>query len=354
MRLVVYYNILRRTSGGTCMYVAMPHQGVAKSRKVGAYGMMTASSPLELIGNTPMVKLNKVVPRNPRVKIFAKMEGFNPCSSVKDRIAKYMIEGAEERGELAPGKVIVEASSGNTGIGLAMVAAFKGYRLKIVMPESMSIERRRVMQAFGAEVILTPAEERMNGAIARAEEMGKEPGYYHPDQFANPDNVRAHYEGTGGEILAQMEDIDVLVAGIGTGGTITGVGKRLKEAFPGLRVVGVEPYPNSLIQGLRNLQDYVPPILDLSLLDEKINVEDGCAFNTVRVLANIEGLFVGMSSGAAVHAALQVAEKMDKGRIVVILPDRGDRYLSTDCFSCANLECVYRDFLQSLQARQSE
>lgn len=310
--------------------------------------MITASNPLELIGNTPMVKLTKVTPRNPRVEIYAKMEGFNPCSSVKDRIAKYMIEGAERRGELTPDMTIVEASSGNTGIGLAMVAAYRGYRLKIVMPESMSVERRRVMQAFGAEVILTPAEEGMNGAIARAEELGRESGYYHPNQFANPDNVRAHYEGTGEEILRQVEDIDVLVAGIGTGGTITGVGKRLREAYPKISIVGVEPYPKSLIQGLRNLQDFLPPILDLSILDRKINVEDGCAFNTVRVLANIEGLFVGMSSGAAVHAALQVAEEMEKGRIVVILPDRGDRYLSTDCFACTNLECVYRDFLRSL------
>ncbi len=315
--------------------------------------MITASDPLELIGNTPVVKLTKVTPRNPRVEIYAKMEGFNPCSSVKDRIAKYMIEGAEKRGELTPDKTIVEASSGNTGIGLAMVAAYKGYRLKIVMPESMSVERRRVMQAFGAEVILTPAEEGMNGAIARAEEMGREPGYYHPNQFANPDNVRAHYEGTGEEILRQVEDIDVLVAGIGTGGTITGVGKRLREAYPDITVVGVEPYPKSLIQGLRNLQDFLPPILDLSVIDRKINVEDGCAFNTVRVLANIEGLFVGMSSGAAVHAALQVAEEMKKGRVVVILPDRGDRYLSTDCFACTNLECVYRDFLRSLREGRS-
>jgi cysteine synthase B len=311
--------------------------------------MIKADDPLGLIGNTPLVKLNKVVPRNPRVEIYAKMEGFNPCSSVKDRIAKYMIEGAEKRGELTPEKTIVEASSGNTGIGLAMVAAYKGYRLKIVMPESMSVERRRVMQAFGAEVILTPAEEGMNGAIALAEKMGSRPEYYHPNQFSNPDNVLAHYEGTGAEILRQVEDIDVLVAGIGTGGTITGVGKRLKEAYPDLRVVGVEPHPKSLIQGLRNLSEFLPPILDLSVLDDKVNVEDGCAFNTVRVLANIEGLFVGISSGAAVHAALMVAEKLDHGRVVVILPDRGDRYLSTDCFTCTNLECVYRDFLDSLR-----
>jgi len=312
--------------------------------------MIASHNALDLIGSTPVVRLTKVTPRNPRVEVFAKMEGYNPCSSVKDRIAKYMIEGAEERGELTREKTIIEASSGNTGIGLAMVAAHKGYPIKIIMPESMSVERRRVMQAFGAEVILTPAADGMNGAIALAEEMEKDPRYYHTNQYANPDNVRAHYEGTGAEILEQVEDIDALVAGIGTGGTIMGVGRRLREVYPQLRIVGVEPYPKSLIQGLRNLDEFLPPILDLSIMDEKLNVEDGCAFNTVRVLANIEGLFVGISSGAAVHAALQVADEMDSGRIVVILPDRGDRYLSTDCFTCSNLECVYRDFISSLQA----
>ncbi|OFW56379.1 MAG: hypothetical protein A2W01_00400 [Candidatus Solincola sediminis] len=313
--------------------------------------MITADNPLALIGGTPLVRLNKVAPANPKVEVFAKMEGYNPCSSVKDRIAKYMIEGAEDRGELTKDKIIVEASSGNTGIGLAMVAAHKGYRLKIIMPESMSVERRRVMQAFGAEVILSPGEEGMNGAIERASHLGGDPSYYNPDQFGNPDNVRAHYEGTGAEIVEQIEDIDLLVAGLGTGGTIMGVGRKLRETYPKLRVVGVEPYPKSLIQGLRNLQDFIPPILDTRIMDEKINVEDGCAFNTVRVLANIEGLFVGISSGAAVHAALQIADGMERGRIVVILPDRGDRYLSTDCFSCQNLECVYRDFIDSLPTR---
>lgn len=314
--------------------------------------MLMAGDCLDLIGGTPLVKLTRVAPSNQKVELFAKMEGYNPCSSVKDRIAKYMIEGAEERGELDKDKVIVEASSGNTGIGLAMVAAHKGYRLKIIMPDSMSVERRRVMQAFGAEVILSPGEEGMNGAIERASKMGREPGYYNPDQFGNPDNVRAHYEGTGQEILEQLQDIDALVAGLGTGGTIMGVGTRLKEEYPNLRVVGVEPYPKSLIQGLRNLQDFLPPILDVRIMDERVNVEDGCAFNTVRVLANIEGLFVGISSGAAVHAALQVAEEMESGRIVVILPDRGDRYLSTECFACQNLECVYKDFLESLSAKE--
>lgn len=315
-------------------------------------GRKTCKNTLDLIGNTPVVKLTRVVPRKPGVEIFAKLEGYNPCSSVKDRIARYMIEGAEARGELTKDKIIIEASSGNTGIGLAMVAAYKGYRLKIVMPESMSIERRRVMQAFGAEIILTPAELGMNEAIAKAEELAHDSQYYHPNQFANPDNVRAHYEGTGPEILEQVEGIDVLVAGIGTGGTLMGVGRRLREVYPQLQVVGVEPYPQSRIQGLRNLQEYVPPIFDFTMLDRKINVEDGCAFNTARVLANIEGLFVGISSGAAVHAALQVAEEMDRGRIVVILPDRGDRYLSTECFQCTNLDCVYREFLQSLTPKK--
>lgn len=312
--------------------------------------MIVADDPMGLIGKTPVVRLTKLVPHNPRVEIFAKMEGYNPCSSIKDRIAKYMVEGAEQRGELTGDEIIVEASSGNTGIGLSMVAAHKGYRIVIIMPESMSVERRRVMQAFGAEVVLTPSEKGMNGAIERAQQMGAESGYYNPNQFANPDNVRAHYEGTGAEILDQVEGIDALVAGLGTGGTIMGVSRRLREANPSLYVVGVEPYPKSMIQGLRNLDDFVPPILDVDIMDEKLLVEDGCAFNTVRVLANIEGLFVGISSGAAVHAALQVADKMDGGRVMVILPDRGDRYLSTDCFTCANLECVYRDFLDSLQS----
>jgi cysteine synthase len=307
-----------------------------------------APNTLDLIGKTPVMKLTKVTPSRPEVEIYAKLEGYNPCSSIKDRIALYMIEGAEQRGELTPEKTIMEATSGNTGIGLSMVAAFKGYKLLIVMPETMSIERRRVMQAFGAQILLTPGEEGMNGAIAKSQELAQDPAYFHTNQFANPDNVRAHYEGTGMEILEQVSDIDVLVAGIGTGGTLMGVGRRLRETYPNIKIVGVEPYQQSRIQGLRNLNDFLPPIFDYDDMDRKINVEDGCAFNTARVLANIEGLFVGISSGAAVHAALQIAEEMERGRIVVILPDRGDRYLSTECFECTNLDCVYREFLASL------
>ncbi|MHB8780484.1 MAG: PLP-dependent cysteine synthase family protein [Candidatus Geothermincolia bacterium] len=307
-----------------------------------------AANTLALIGNTPMVRLTKVLPRNPAVEIYAKLEGFNPCSSIKDRIALYMIEGAEERGELTPGKTIIEATSGNTGIGLAMVAAFKGYRLKIVMPESMSIERRRVMQAFGAEIVLSPAELGMNGAIAAVRELAEDPAYYHTDQFGNPDNVRAHYESTAGEILQQVEGVTHFLAGIGTGGTLMGVGRRLRESYPDIQVIGVEPFQNSKIQGLRNLNDFMPPIFDPGVIDRKLNVEDGCAFNTARVLANIEGIFVGISSGAVVHAALQVADELASGRIVVLLPDRGDRYLSTECFTCDSPHCAHQGFLKSL------
>lgn len=306
-----------------------------------------ADGVIGLIGRTPVVEIKKLN-RNPGVRILAKLEGFNPCSSVKDRIALYMLEGAEERGELKPGMTILEPTSGNTGIGLAMVASVKGYPVRIIMPETMSVERQQALKAFGAELVLTPGADGMNGAIELGRAMADDPRYYMPDQFANPDNVRAHYEGTGAEVLDQVSDIDALVAGIGTGGTLMGVGRRLREAYPDIRIVGVEPYQNSRIQGLRNLNDFMPPIFDPGIMDRKINVEDGCAFNTARVLANIEGLFVGISSGAAVHAALQVAEEMERGRIVVILPDRGDRYLSTECFQCTNLDCVYREFLSSL------
>ncbi len=289
---------------------------------------------LSLIGGTPMVEIQRLNP-NKNVRILAKLEGFNPCSSVKDRIALYMIEGAEARGELTKKKTILEPTSGNTGIGLAMVAAVKGYRVTIVMPETMSVERQQVLRAFGAELVLTPGEEGMNGAIARAKSMlESDPDrYYMPDQFSNPDNVRAHYEGTGAEILRQVDSVNVFVAGIGTGGTITGVSKRLKEKFPDLKVVGVEPFPDSKIQGLRNLGDYVPPIIDLSVIDEKVNVDDRSAFRMAQALVMQEGLFVGISSGAAMCEARHQATIMDSGTIVVIFPDRGDRYLSTECFS---------------------
>ncbi|MBN2169552.1 MAG: cysteine synthase family protein [Actinobacteria bacterium] len=297
---------------------------------------------LELIGNTPLVEIGKLNP-NPDVRILAKLEGFNPCSSVKDRIALYMIEGAERRGELTPGKVILEPTSGNTGIGLAMVSCVKSYELKIVMPETMSVERRQVLKAFGAELVVTPGEEGMNGAIEVARAMAEDDKYYMPDQFANEDNVLAHYEGTGLEILRTTDKVDVLVAGIGTGGTIMGVSKRLRERDPGLKVVAVEPFPNSRIQGLRNLGDYVPPIVDISKLDEKVNVDDRSSFRMSRRLVHEEGLFVGISSGAAMCEAYHQASRMESGTIVVVFPDRGDRYLSTECFSHQRYDVPVQD-----------
>ncbi|MBU1670623.1 MAG: cysteine synthase family protein [Actinobacteria bacterium] len=287
---------------------------------------------LGLVGDTPVVEIARLNP-NPRVRILAKLEGYNPCSSVKDRIALYMIEGAEERGDLEGGMTILEPTSGNTGIGLAMVASVKGYKLKIIMPETMSVERQQALKAFGAELVLTPGEEGMNGAIELGRMMGREAKYYMPDQFTNPDNVRAHYEGTGRELLQQTDSVDMLVAGIGTGGTLMGVSRRLRERDPGMKVVAVEPFPNSRIQGLRNLGDYMPPIFDISVLDEKLNVDDRSAFTMAQALVKDEGLFVGISSGAAMCEARHQATKMDGGTIVVVFPDRGDRYLSTECFS---------------------
>jgi S-sulfo-L-cysteine synthase (O-acetyl-L-serine-dependent) len=297
---------------------------------------LTAANPrarvLNLIGNTPVVE-TRGTNTNPGVRILAKLEGFNPCSSVKDRIALYMVDGAEERGELTRDMTILEPTSGNTGIGLAMVAAVKGYKIKIVMPETMSIERQQVLKAFGAELVLTPGEEGMNGAIELARLMAEGPSYYSPNQFANPDNVRAHYEGTGREILEQTDEVDVLVAGIGTGGTIMGTSRRLREANPRLKVVGVEPFEGSHIQGLRNLGEFMPPIFDISIMDEKMNVDDRSAYRMARELVHKEGLFVGISSGAAMCEACHQAAKMKSGTILVVFPDRGDRYLSTECYS---------------------
>jgi len=285
-----------------------------------------------LIGRTPLVEIKRLN-KNPKVRILAKLEGFNPCSSVKDRIALSMIEGAEERGELKGGMTILEPTSGNTGIGLAMVASVKGYQVRIVMPETMSVERQQALKAFGAELVLTPGDEGMNGAIELGRVLAKDPRYYMPDQFANPDNVRAHYEGTGAEILEQTDKVDVFVAGIGTGGTLMGVSKKLRERDTAVKVVAVEPFQGSRIQGLRNLTDYMPPIFDISVLDEKLNVDDRSAFTMSRALVSEEGLFVGISSGAAMCEAVHQATLMDGGTVVVIFPDRGDRYLSTECFS---------------------
>jgi cysteine synthase B len=290
---------------------------------------------LSIIGNTPLIELSNIN-ENPKVRILGKFEGANPGGSVKDRPAYYMVQKAEESGELTKDKIILEPTSGNTGIGLAMIAAAKGYSIKLLMPECVSTERQYILGAFGAEVILTPAKEGTDGAIKRAHRIiDNEPyKYYMPNQFDNPSNVLAHYETTGPEILSQTNgEIDIFVAGMGTTGTIMGAGKYLREHKPDIKIVGVEPVMGHTIQGLKNMREaIVPRIYNPEKLDEKIVINDGEAFDMTRKLVTEEGLFVGMSSGAAMAGAFNIAKNMDSGVIVVILPDRGDRYLSTTLF----------------------
>ena len=287
---------------------------------------------LSAIGNTPIVKLQKLSP-NPKVSIYAKLEWFNPSGSLKDRIAKYIIENAEAEGELTKDKTIVEATSGNTGIALAMVSAFKGYRIQVVMPEHMSLERRNIMSALGAKLILTPASGGSDAAIERSMELAEDDGNFLAGQFVNDDNVRAHYETTGKEILAQVPEVNMFIAGMGTGGTVVGVSKRLKEHNPKIKVISVEPAPDSNIQGLKNFNlGYVPPIVDFNLIDERAVVKEEDAIQTARELSGYEGLFVGMSSGATMYEAIRQAKMMDEGNIVVIFGDSGNKYLSTGLF----------------------
>jgi cysteine synthase B len=295
------------------------------------------------IGNTPLVELTHLNSKRSTVRILGKLEGANPGGSIKDRPAYYMIKRAEESGELTPGKTLLEATSGNTGIAVAMIGAAKGYRVKLCMPECVSTERQQILRALGAEVVLTPARESTDGSIRRAHQLlESEPDtYYMPNQFENPSNVLAHYETTGPEIFTQTGgQIDVFVAGMGTTGTLMGVKRFFREKKPQVKVVGVEPGLGHTIQGLKNMtESMVPGIYDTSLLDEKITVEDGEAFETTRLLAAHEGVFVGMSSGAAVAGALQIARQMTRGTIVAILPDRGDRYLSTTLFRSICAKC---------------
>ena len=297
---------------------------------------------LSAIGNTPLVEL-KNLNTNPRVNIFGKMEGSNPGGSIKDRPAYYMIKKAEEAGELTKGKVILEPTSGNTGIAVAMIGAARGYHVTLVIPGCVSVERNRVLEAFGAEVILTPACDGTDGAIRRAHQIvNDEPDrYYMPNQFENENNTLSHYETTGPEIYAQTNgEIDVFIAGMGTTGTLMGTGRYLKEKKPGIRIVGVEPVKGHAIQGLKNMGEaIVPQIYRPELLDEKLTVEDDEAFETARLLATREGIFVGMSSGAAVAGALRLAAGMRSGTIVAVLPDRGDRYLSTTLFRSICAKC---------------
>lgn len=287
------------------------------------------------IGNTPLVELTRLQAQTP-VRIFAKLEGNNPGGSVKDRPAWYMLKKAEEMGLLSSGKTILEPTSGNTGIALAMIGAARGYKVKLVMPACVSMERRSVLEAYGAEVVLSSACQTTDGAIRLAHQiLTDEPDrYYMPNQYTNPSNPLAHYETTGPEIFAQTGgEIDVFVAGMGTSGTLMGISRYLKEVKPQVRIVGIEPRLGHKVQGLKNMREaIVPEIYDERKLDRKLTIEDEEAFETTRRLALEEGIFAGMSSGAAVAGALRVAGEMRSGVVVALLPDRGDRYLSTSLF----------------------
>jgi cysteine synthase B len=297
---------------------------------------------IDCIGNTPLALIEGINP-NPRVRLYAKLEGNNPGGSVKDRIALYMIESAERDGRLTRDRIVLEATSGNTGIGLAMVAAAKKYRVKLTMPACVSVERRRVLEAFGAELILSPSEEGTDGAIRLAHKiLSEDPGrYFMPNQFDNPSNVLAHYETTGKEVIEQTGgEITHFVAGMGTTGTLMGAGRRLKEFRDNIRIIGVEPVLGHRVQGLKNMSEsIVPKIFSPSMLDERYIVNDDEAFDTTRMLAVKEGIFAGMSSGAAMHIALRKSSELNEGIIVVVLPDRGDRYLSTALFTSVCSKC---------------
>jgi cysteine synthase B len=296
---------------------------------------------IESIGNTPMVELCSINP-NPRVQILAKLEGNNPGGSIKDRPARQMILAAEKSGELTHDKVILEPTSGNTGIALAMIAAARGYRIKLAMPACVSVERRSVLEAYGAEIVLSPGCEATDGAIRLAHKIyADEPGtYYMPNQYANPNNVLAHFETTAPEIMQQTGgNITHFVAGMGTSGTLMGTSRYFAKAKPSVLIIGIEPVLGHKIQGLKNMcEAIVPPIYNEGELSQKIVVEDEVAFETARLLATHEGIFCGMSGGAAVAGAIRLAAGLDSGTIVVIIPDRGDRYLSTNLFKsvCAN------------------
>jgi cysteine synthase B len=289
---------------------------------------------VEAIGHTPIVELKRLSPK-PNVRFYAKLEGQNPTGSVKDRIAKYMIEDAERSGELTPDRVVLEATSGNTGIALAMICRLKGHKLKVVMPDNLSEERTQLLRAFGAEIVYSEGIKGTNGSIAVAQELAaKDSQYFMPYQYGNPANPRAHYETTGPEILRDVPDVDVFVAGLGTGGTLTGVGHFLKEHRPDVKVVACAPHPGDLVQGLRSLDEgFIPAVLDESVLDGKIVVDSRNSFAATKELTQAEGIFAGISSGAVLRTAQRVAARLDRGNVVLLLADSGWKYLSTSLWS---------------------
>jgi len=303
--------------------------------------MARALSPslLDLVGSTPLVELSRLAPK-PSVRLYAKLEGQNPTGSLKDRIAKAMVEAAEASGELEPGRRLLEPTSGNTGIALALVAKLRGYPLTCVLPANVTEERRRLLRLYGAEIVDSPADEGSNGAVRLALELAEsDPSLFMPFQYANEANPRAHYEGTGAEIAAALDRVDVLVAGLGTGGTLMGAGERLREAFPELVVAAAEPLPGDEVMGLRSLADgYVPPILDVSKLDRKLLVTNEESIAGLRLLLEREGVFGGVSSGAVIHAALRLADELEEGVLVCVLADAGWKYLSAGFWEADDVE----------------
>ncbi len=300
------------------------------------------NSVLELIGNTPIVKINKIVKKN-SASIFAKIESFNPCGSIKDRICRSMIETAEKESKIKPGDTLIEPTSGNTGIGLAFVCAAKGYKLVLTMPDTMSVERRNMLRAFGAELILTDGQKDMIGAVERADELADSRGYFQPQQFKNPANPEAHRKTTAREILNQIGNLDAFVAGVGTGGTITGVGEILKKELGAhVKIIAVEPLNSPVLSGgkpgLHAIQGigagFVPEVLNKDIIDEIIRVSDENAYETTRKLIREEGILCGISSGANFFAAMKIAAELGSGKkVVVVFPDTGERYLSTRLFN---------------------
>jgi [CysO sulfur-carrier protein]-thiocarboxylate-dependent cysteine synthase len=289
---------------------------------------------VEAIGNTPLVELKRISPK-PGVRIYAKLESYNPTGSVKDRVARSMLERAEEDGRISPGQTILEPTSGNTGISLAMICSRKGYPLKVVMPDNVTQERTQLLRMYGAEIVYSPGQQGSNGAVAMALEMAeKDPSYYMPYQYGNQANPDAHYHGTAVEILEELDDVAAFVAGLGTGGTLMGNARRFKEEDPDTLIVAAEPLQGENVQGLRSLEDgYIPPIIDLSLLDRKIFVSNRDAVIWTKKLQEEEGLFIGVSSGAIASIAARVAADLDEGNVVFVAPDDGWKYLSSGVYN---------------------
>jgi [CysO sulfur-carrier protein]-thiocarboxylate-dependent cysteine synthase len=302
-----------------------------------------ATSLLDLIGGTPVVELPRLANAaglSPRVRLYAKLEGQNPTGSIKDRVAKAMIEAAEADGQLAPGGALLEPTSGNTGISLALIARLRGYSLTCVIPESVTEERKRLLELYGAEIIYSPGAEGSNGAVRLALDLAaQDDRYVVPFQYGNEANPRAHYEGTGAEIAEAFDSLDVFVAGLGTGGTLMGAGRRLRESFPDVTIAAAEPLPGDPVMGLRSLEEgYVPPILDVSKLDRKLLVSNEESAAAVRALLEHEGIFAGLSSGAAVHVAGRLAAELEEGTVVCVLADGGWKYLSAPFWTRADAQ----------------